>query len=93
MVDSIEENKSRLFALDASLRAEADRMLEESGLGEIIREEGYKAVGSYVMRTMTWLDLDFERLGRRISGSLTCGRQGGKNLSAVLPKDQSGTAV
>ncbi len=58
---SIEENRKRLFALDAGLRAEADRMLEESGLGRIIREEGFKSVGSYAMRTMTWRDLDFER--------------------------------
>jgi len=61
MPESQEENRRRLFALDASLRAEADRMLEESDLGEIIRGEGYTAVGSYVMRTMTWRDLDFER--------------------------------
>jgi hypothetical protein len=55
------ENKERLFVIDSGLRAEADRMLKESGLGEIIREEGYHAVGSYVMHTMTWRDLDFER--------------------------------
>jgi hypothetical protein len=54
-------NKERLFALDAGLRTEADNMLKESGLGEIIREEGYHAVGSYSMKTMTWRDLDFER--------------------------------
>jgi hypothetical protein len=58
---SVEENRQRLFALDASFRAEADKMLEESGLGQIIREEGYKPAGSYTMRTMTWRDLDFER--------------------------------
>ena len=46
----LEENRRRLFALDAGLRAEADKMLEESGLGEIIREEGFKPVGSYVMQ-------------------------------------------
>ncbi len=36
-------------------------MLEESGIGEILRTEGFKPVGSYVMKTMTWRDLDFER--------------------------------
>ena len=58
---SLEENKKRLFALDASLRTEADQILEKSGLSIIIREEGYKPVGSYVMQTMTWRNLDFER--------------------------------
>jgi hypothetical protein len=61
MNKSLEENRRRLFALDVSLRAEADAMLKESGLGVIIREEGFKPVGSYVMRTMAWRDLDFER--------------------------------
>jgi hypothetical protein len=56
-----EENRQRLFALDAELREEADRMLGESGLGEIIQAEGFHPVGSYVMKTMTWRDLDFER--------------------------------
>lgn len=51
----------RLFDLDAGLHAEADAMLAESGLGEIIRSEGFHPAGSYVMRTMTWRDLDFER--------------------------------
>jgi hypothetical protein len=52
----------RLLALDEQLRAEADRVLDESGLGAIIAESGYQPVGSYVMRTMTWRDLDFERV-------------------------------
>jgi hypothetical protein len=51
----------RLFALDASLRAEADRMLAASGIGPILREGRFQAVGSYVMKTMVWRDLDFER--------------------------------
>jgi len=51
----------RLFALDEALRSEADRVLAESGIGTIIAEAGYHPVGSYVMRTMTWRDLDFER--------------------------------
>ncbi len=58
---SQEDNRNRLFALDAALRSEADRMLGESGIGKILREEGFHAVGSYAMRTMTWRDLDFER--------------------------------
>ncbi len=52
----------RLLTLDEQLRAEADRMLAESGLGRIIGEAGYESVGSYAMRTMTWRDLDFERI-------------------------------
>ncbi len=36
-------------------------MLRASGLGALLRHEGFAAVGSYVMRTMTWRDLDFER--------------------------------
>jgi len=55
------DEATRLLALDEGLRAEADRMLAESGLGAIIREAGCEAVGSYAMRTMTWRDLDFER--------------------------------
>jgi len=51
---------ARLFALDEGLRAEADRVLAESGIGAILNEYGYQPVGSYVMRTMTWRDLDFE---------------------------------
>jgi len=61
VIESLENNRQRLFALDAKLREEADRMLEQSGLGKIIMEEGFKPVGSYVMQTMTWRDLDFER--------------------------------
>jgi hypothetical protein len=51
----------RLFALDAALRSEADELLGASGIGAILEQAGYQAIGSYVMRTMTWHDLDFER--------------------------------
>ena len=51
---------SRLFAAEASLRAKADAMLAASGLGAILADAGYVAVGSYAMRTMTRRDLDFE---------------------------------
>ena len=37
-------DSQRLFALDEALRAEADRMLAQSGIGPILRESGYKAV-------------------------------------------------
>jgi len=47
--------------IDETLRREADRVLTASGLGEIVRTEGFEAVGSYAMHTMTWRDLDFER--------------------------------
>jgi hypothetical protein len=74
-------DQSRLFRLDEDLHAEADRILAGSGLGEIIRAEGFEPQGSYVMRTMTWRDLDFERhqdppdwashwtLGSRLAGT------------------------
>jgi hypothetical protein len=55
------KNREELFALNTSLHIEADKMLKETGLGKIISEAGYKPVGSYVMQTMTWRDLDFER--------------------------------
>ncbi len=50
-----------LFALDEALRAEGRRVLADSGIGAIIDEAGFAPVGSQVMRTMTWRDLDFER--------------------------------
>jgi hypothetical protein len=55
-----DERKS-LIRLDTELRAGADRMLVETGLGKLIYERGYHHVGSYAMRTMVWRDLDFER--------------------------------
>lgn len=51
-----------LLELDRSLRDEAVGVLDVSGLGAILQGEGYKPVGSYTMRTMTWRDLDFERV-------------------------------
>ena len=55
------KTKEELFHLDQSIRQEADKMLKETDLGKIISETGYKPVGSYMMHTMTWRDLDFER--------------------------------
>jgi len=51
----------RLFACEAALRAEAEEVLARSGIGAILSLAGYQIVGSYVMKTMTWRDLDFER--------------------------------
>jgi len=56
------EETARLLALDEGLRAEADQMLADSGLGSIVAEAGFTMVGSYTTRTMTWRDLDFERV-------------------------------
>jgi hypothetical protein len=56
------KTKKELFTLNADLHTEADLMLKESGLGKLIKEAGYKPVGSYAMQTMTWRDLDFERI-------------------------------
>ena len=58
---SDEAERLRLFRLDDDLHLEADRLLAQSGLGQILRSDGFKPQGSYVMRTMTWRDLDFER--------------------------------
>ena len=46
--------------------AAAAAMLATSGIGAILHEAGYVPVGSQVMRTMTWGDLDFERTGRAV---------------------------
>ena len=56
-----QEDVRVLLDLDIALRAEADSMLKMTGLGDLISKAGYHAVGSYVMRTMVWRDLDFER--------------------------------
>lgn len=56
-----DKERFRLFTLDEELRAEADQLLEQSGLSITIQQKGFKPVGSYAMRTMTWRDLDFER--------------------------------
>lgn len=55
------KSREELFTQDRNLHLEADKMLKETGLGKIISEAGYKPVGSYVMNTLTWRDLDFER--------------------------------
>ena len=55
------DEKRELLEREAELRTEADQMLEDSGLRKIILAEGFYPVGSYVMQTMTWRDLDFER--------------------------------
>ena len=60
-VSLMHPDAERLFALDAALRAEAEGVLAESGIGAILGDGGYEVVGSYVMGTMTWRDLDFER--------------------------------
>jgi len=54
--------KQRLNRLDSDLRREGEEFLAASGLGLIIAQAGYQPVGSYVMHTMTWRDLDFERM-------------------------------
>ena len=61
MSGSSEKEQSRLFLQDESLRKEADEILERSGVGKILRDYNYHPAGSYVMKTMTWRDLDFER--------------------------------
>ena len=61
-MDLDHDERTRLNQLDCSLRREADEFLVGSGLGPIIAGAGFKAVGSYAMQTMTWRDLDFERM-------------------------------
>lgn len=55
------DDETASLDLDEKLRGEASHVLDVSGLGEILRREGYEPVGSYSLRTMTWRDLDFER--------------------------------
>jgi hypothetical protein len=57
-----QQDATELIELDRSLRNEAVRVLDVSGLGAVLRHEGYQPVGSFTMRTMTWRDLDFERV-------------------------------
>ena len=76
----------RLFALEEALRTEAERVLRESGLGDMLARAGYEAAGSYALRTMTWRHLDFHRpetvpdweghweLGDRLARSPWCWR-------------------
>ncbi len=52
--------RSRLFELDETLRKEGQKVLEKSGIGDIIYRAGFHPVGSFVMKTMTWRDMDFE---------------------------------
>jgi hypothetical protein len=69
-----------LIAHDAALRAEADNLLTETGLLDLLRQRGSVHVsGSHALRLMTWRDLDvyleapaitvtdFFTLGTRIS--------------------------
>ncbi len=57
----MQDDAGGLFALDERLRSEGERLLAESGIGAILQQAGYAPVGSQLMRTMTWRDLDFER--------------------------------
>ena len=57
----MQDDAGRLIALDERLRSEGQCLLAESGIGVILEQAGYVPVGSQVMRTMTWRDLDFER--------------------------------
>lgn len=61
MPKSQDQEKTRLFTLDENLRIEGQSVLEKSGIGEIINKAGFHPVGSFVMKTITWRDMDFER--------------------------------
>ena len=60
MSGTADKERGRLFAPDEQLRAEGNYILDKSGVGSIIIEAGFYYVGSYVMKTMIWQDLDFE---------------------------------
>jgi len=48
-----------LIAHDAALRAEADNLLIETGLMDLLRQRGsFRISGSHALRLMTWRDLD-----------------------------------
>ena len=61
-VSSSPAEVARLLQLEESLRDEGDHVLSASGLGNVLQHYGFVPGGSYVMRTMTWRDLDFERV-------------------------------
>ena len=61
MSEPDDKDRARLFKLDEALRAEGEHILKQSGVGTILQEYDFTPVGSYVMKTMTWRDLDFER--------------------------------
>ena len=61
MSESREKERTRLFTMDENLRTEGESVLERSGIGDIINDAGFHPVGSFVMKTMTWRDMDFER--------------------------------
>jgi hypothetical protein len=56
-----DKERIRLFNQDTILHQEADLILEKSGIGTILLKHDYHPVGSFVMKTMTWRDIDFER--------------------------------
>ena len=81
MSQSHEKERIRLFTLDENLRTEGQSVLERSGIGEIIYTAGFHPVGSFVMKTMTWRDMDFERYDE--NPSWTKHWQLGRNLSEL----------
>lgn len=56
-----EKERTRLFQLDEDLRKEGEHILDSSGIGKIILKNNFHPVGSFVLKTMTWRDIDFER--------------------------------
>ncbi len=56
-----EKERTRLFTQDEALRKEADIILDKSGIEKVLLKNDFHPVGSYVMKTMTWRDVDFER--------------------------------
>lgn len=81
-----------LTALDRLIRKEADQLLEEKGLRELLRQYGIPHVsGSYLLHLMAWRDLDiyleteslteldFFTLGGRITSILNPARMSFRN--------------
>ena len=65
-----------MSAAATSIQAEADRLLEESGLLKLLgRSREVHIVGSYALGLMTWRDLDIHlvREGRDLAGFFTLG--------------------
>lgn len=61
MTGTEEKERTRLFSQDENLRKEGELILDRSGVGKILLKNDFHPVGSFVMKTMAWRDIDFER--------------------------------
>jgi len=68
VTDSPEQLNENLLALDASIHKEADEIIYDKGLHDILSEFGKPFyTGSYSLHLMTWRDLDIYLEAENIS--------------------------